>query len=83
MRRPREGHHHFIGRATSSLDIAVQEVYLRAIAQAILDARWRGVRLNIACSTTTCEPDLVGTPPKAPTPKPGETPVQASRRFSG
>jgi len=38
----------FIRGAKSSLDIAVQEIDSRAIAQAILDARWRGIRVNIS-----------------------------------
>jgi len=37
----------FIAGAKSTLDIAVQEIDSRAIAQAILDARWRGVRIMI------------------------------------
>lgn len=37
----------FIGDANSSLDIAVQEIDSEPIAQAILDARWRGVRVRI------------------------------------
>ena len=40
----------FIRGAKSSLDIAVQEIDSRAIAQAILDARWRGIRVNYRSS---------------------------------
>jgi len=37
----------FIHGARSSLDIAVQELDSEPIAQAILDARWRGVSVNL------------------------------------
>ena len=37
----------FIAGATTSLDIAVQELDSKPIAQAILDARWRGVRVRM------------------------------------
>jgi phosphatidylserine/phosphatidylglycerophosphate/cardiolipin synthase-like enzyme len=37
----------FIAGAKTRLDIAVQEIDSRAIAQAILDARWRGVKVTI------------------------------------
>jgi hypothetical protein len=50
----------FIGGARSSLDIAVQEIDSRAIAQAILDARWRGVRVNIFLEQDYLRSDLVG-----------------------
>jgi phosphatidylserine/phosphatidylglycerophosphate/cardiolipin synthase-like enzyme len=72
----------FIRGAKSSLDIAVQEIDSRAIAQAILDARWRGIRVNIFLEQDYLRSDLVGTPPKAPTPKPGET-AEEALRFSG
>src|SRR6266508_2168630 len=66
----------FIGGAKSSLDIAVQEIDSRPIAQAILDARWRGVRVNIFLEQDYLRSDIVGSPPKAPTPKNGETAEQ-------
>lgn len=37
----------FIAGAKSSLDIAVQELDSEPIAQAILDARWRGVDVDL------------------------------------
>ncbi|MBA2304986.1 MAG: hypothetical protein H0W08_20475 [Acidobacteria bacterium] len=70
----------FIAGAKSTLDIAVQEIDSRAIAQAILDARWRGVRIRIFLEEDYIRSDLVGTPPKPPTPRPGETPEQALSR---
>src|SRR6266508_1352503 len=70
----------FISAAKSSLDIAVQEIDSRPIAQAILDARWRGVRVNIFLEQDYLRSDLLGTPPKAPAPQPGETVEEALRR---
>jgi phosphatidylserine/phosphatidylglycerophosphate/cardiolipin synthase-like enzyme len=70
----------FLGGARRTLDIAVQEIDSRPIAQAILDARWRGVRVNIFIEQDYIRSDLVGTPPKPPTPKPGETAEQAVQR---
>lgn len=70
----------FIRGARSSLDIAVQEIDSRAIAQAILDARWRGVRVHMFLEQDYLRSDLVGSPPKAPTPRPGETAEQALHR---
>jgi len=37
----------FIAGAKTRLDIAVQEIDSRAITQAILDARWRGVGVQV------------------------------------
>jgi phosphatidylserine/phosphatidylglycerophosphate/cardiolipin synthase-like enzyme len=72
----------FIGGARSSLDIAVQELDSQPIAQAILDARWRGVSVNLFL-----EQDYQRTPlrskkgvPLAPKTKAGETPGDALRR---
>jgi len=71
----------FIHGARSTLEIAVQEIDSLAIAQAILDARWRGIRVNIFLEQDyDVRSDLVGTPPKPPTPSPGETPEQALYR---
>ena len=70
----------FIGGAKIRLDIAVQEIDSRAIAQAILDARWRGVQVTIFLEQDYLRSDLAGKPPKPPTPKPGETPAGALRR---
>src|SRR6266545_3133681 len=72
----------FVAGARSTLDVAVQELDSEPIAQAILDARWRGVSVNLFL-----EQDYLRTPlrsvkgvPVAPKPKPGETPQDALRR---
>jgi phosphatidylserine/phosphatidylglycerophosphate/cardiolipin synthase-like enzyme len=70
----------FIAGAKKSLDIAIQEIDSRTIAQAILDARWRGVRVQMFIEQDYIRTDLVGTPPKPPTPEAGETPAQALER---
>ncbi len=50
----------FIAGARSTLDIAVQELDSEPIAQAILDARWRGVSVNLFL-----EQDYLRTPLKS------------------
>jgi phosphatidylserine/phosphatidylglycerophosphate/cardiolipin synthase-like enzyme len=69
----------FISDARSTLDIAVQELDSEPIAQAILDARWRGVSVNLFL-----EQDYLRSPlpakPKQPVPKAGESPEQALHR---
>ena len=72
----------FVAGARSSLDIAVQELDSEPIAQAILDARWRGVSVNLFL-----EQDYLRTPlrsskgvPIPPKPKAGESPQAALRR---
>jgi phosphatidylserine/phosphatidylglycerophosphate/cardiolipin synthase-like enzyme len=70
----------FIAGAKTRLDIAVQEIDSRAIAQAILDARWRGVRVTIFLEQDYLRSDLAGNPPKPPTPRAGETAAEALRR---
>jgi hypothetical protein len=70
----------FIAGAKTRLDIAVQEIDSRAIAQAILDARWRGVKVIVFLEQDYLRTDLTGTPPKPPTPRPGET---AAERCGG
>jgi hypothetical protein len=45
----------FIAAAKESLDIAIQELDSEAIAQAILDARWRGSMSTSSSSRTICE----------------------------
>lgn len=67
----------FIGEARSSLDIAVQELDSQPIAQAILDARWRGVDVDMFLEQDYLRTRLPGKPPKAPKQKPGETPAEA------
>jgi phosphatidylserine/phosphatidylglycerophosphate/cardiolipin synthase-like enzyme len=70
----------FLHGARTSLDIAVQELDSEPIAQAILDARWRGVSVNLFLEQDYLRSPLRGKPPKAPAPKPGETPEQALKR---
>jgi len=67
----------FIAGARKSLDIAVQELDSEPIAQAILDARWRGVDVDLFLEQDYLRSDLKGTPPLAPMAKPGESPGQA------
>src|SRR5215203_7442191 len=69
----------FIGGAKTRLDIAVQEIDSRPIAQAILDARWRGVKVTIFLEQDYLRSDLAGSPPKPPTPRAGETADEALR----
>jgi hypothetical protein len=49
------------------------EIDSRPIAQAILDARWRGVKVTIFLEQDYLRSDLAGNPPKPPTPRAGET----------
>lgn len=70
----------FLDGARTSLDIAVQELDSEPIAQAILNARWRGVSVNLFLEQDYLRSPLRGKPPKAPAPKPGETPEQALKR---
>jgi phosphatidylserine/phosphatidylglycerophosphate/cardiolipin synthase-like enzyme len=72
----------FVAGARSSLDIAVQELDSEPIAQAILDARWRGVSVNLFL-----EQDYLRSPlrvakgvPVPPKPRPGESAADALRR---
>jgi phosphatidylserine/phosphatidylglycerophosphate/cardiolipin synthase-like enzyme len=74
----------FIAGARKRLDVAVQELDSTAIAQAILGASWRGVRV-----TLFLEQDYLRTPlkrdratrvPIPPVPRSGETPQQALER---
>jgi phosphatidylserine/phosphatidylglycerophosphate/cardiolipin synthase-like enzyme len=70
----------FIAGAKKSLDIAVQEIDSEPIAQAILDARWRGVDVDMFIEQDYIRSTLKGKknqPPEPPTPKPGETQAQA------
>lgn len=70
----------FIAAARSTLSVAVQELDNETIAQALLDASWRGVRVELFLEQDYLRTPLVGNPPKQPTPKPGETSEQALRR---
>ncbi len=72
----------FIADSRSTLDIAVQELDSEPIAQAVLDARWRGVSVNLFL-----EQDYLRTPLKSkqgvpiqPVPQTGETAVDALQR---
>ena len=70
----------FIGGAKRSLDIAVQELDSVPIAQAILDARWRGVDVDLFLEQDYLRSDLKGKrgqPPERPTARTGETPADA------
>ncbi|MGZ8795007.1 MAG: phospholipase D-like domain-containing protein [Gaiellaceae bacterium] len=64
----------FIAGAKRSLDIAVQELDNPRIAQAILDARWRGIDVDLFLEQDYLRSPLPSKPPK---PKSGETPEQA------
>jgi hypothetical protein len=64
----------FITGAKTRLDIAVQEIDSRAIAQAILDARWRGVRVQVFLEQDYLRSDLAGNPPKLPNAQGGGEP---------
>lgn len=72
----------FIAGARSSLDIAVQELDSEPIAQAILDARWRGVDVDLFLEQDYLRSALPGkkSSPTLPEPKLGETPEQALLR---
>lgn len=48
----------FIDEAKESLDIAVQEIDSEIIAQAILDARWRGVSVRVFLEHSYLQTDL-------------------------
>ena len=66
----------FIERARESLYIAVQELDSEPIAQAIIDARWRGVNVRMVVEQDYLASDKI---PKA-NPKQGETAGEAVRR---
>lgn len=70
----------FIAGARSTLSVAVQELDSPVIAQALLDASWRGVRVELFLEQDYLRSPLVGNPPKAPAPHPGETPAEALHR---
>ncbi|HEY7755648.1 MAG TPA: phospholipase D-like domain-containing protein [Actinomycetota bacterium] len=66
----------FIGDATQTLDVAVQELDSLPIAQALLDARWRGVRIRVVLEQDYLQDESL--PPVAP--EPGESPELARWR---
>ncbi|GGK45183.1 hypothetical protein Ppa06_00830 [Planomonospora parontospora subsp. parontospora] len=66
----------FIGGARRSLDIAVQELDSEPIAQAVLDARFRGVDVRMVLE----QDYLVSAKPPAVTVRPGEDEAAARRR---
>ncbi len=70
----------FIAGARSTLSVAVQELDSPVIAQALLDASWRGVRVELFLEQDYLRSPLVGNPPKPPVPRPGETPAEALHR---
>ena len=70
----------FISGAKKTLDLAIQEIDNPAIAQAILDASWRGVQVELFLEQDYLRTPLPGNPPKRPKPRPGETPDEALYR---
>lgn len=70
----------FIERAKKSLDIAVQELDNPRIAQAILNARWRGVAVDLFLEQDYLRTRLQGQPPSLPKPRGSETLEQALHR---
>jgi len=66
----------FIDEAQKSLFIAVQELDSEPIAQAIINAKWRGVRVQMIMEQDYLARDKI---PRA-TPRAGETPVEAAKR---
>ncbi len=70
----------FIGGATSSLDIAVQELDNMEIAKAILAARWRGVSISIVLEQSYLREEGLKVK-EPPAPEKGETAEQALERW--
>jgi hypothetical protein len=68
----------FIAGARSSLDIAVQELDSEPIAQAILDASWRGLDIKLVLEQDYLREEKL---PKPPRPNAGETDEEALRRW--
>lgn len=68
--------------ATTSLDIAVQEIDSLKIAEAIINARWRGVITNVFVEQDYIRTKLEKNPePPVPDVAAGETPAEALYRF--
>jgi phosphatidylserine/phosphatidylglycerophosphate/cardiolipin synthase-like enzyme len=70
----------FIGEARSSLRIAVQELDSRPIAQAIIDARWRGVAVELFLEQDYLRSRPRSEPPKPPRRRANESPEEALQR---
>jgi phosphatidylserine/phosphatidylglycerophosphate/cardiolipin synthase-like enzyme len=74
----------FIKGARSRLDVAIQELDSEAIARAILDASWRGVRVTLFLEQdylrTSLKREKATRLPIRPAPAPGETAEQALER---
>ena len=71
----------FIGGAKSSLDVAVQEIDSMTIAEAIIDARWRGVSVEIFLEQDYLKRKLPAKPdPPPPDAETEETAEEALRR---
>lgn len=51
----------FLSTAEDSLDVAVQEIDSEPIAQAVLDARWRGVSVRVFLEHSYLQTDLIAT----------------------
>jgi len=68
----------FIGGAKHSLDIAVQELDSEPVAQAILDACWRGVDVTMVMEQDYLREEKL---PRAPKPGEGESAEEALRRW--
>jgi len=70
----------FIGGATESLDIAVQELDNEKIAKAILAAKWRGVRVSIVLEQSYLREEQFDFK-KVPVVQPGESAEQALEKW--
>ncbi len=70
----------FVRGAKKTLDIAIQEIDNPVIAQAILDASWRGVQVDLFLEQDYLRTSLPGNPPKPPTPRTGESAAEALHR---
>ena len=71
----------FIAGANISLDIAVQELDSEPIAQAILDARWRDVRVRMVLEQDYLCEERLPTGKAKPKRADGESPEEAVRRW--
>lgn len=72
----------FIGGARKSLDIAVQEIDSIPIAEAIINARWRGVSVNVFVEQDHIRTKLEKLPkPPEPDTASGETQAEAIYRL--